>query len=163
MICIIIYLLNTPFDLTINPPKAYAFVKKNVKSATSDLAVALAALSPFIFNVILSSAYLYAAGMYIDQYSRAIRYLAIPVLITAMEFIIQNTIDLCEQALQYLDNPQINLAMLHQAHAYLTPYLRSYASLFPLIQRIATFLADIESDHLVRIEGLARQFTEAGN
>lgn len=163
MICIIIYLLNTPFNLTFNPPKAHPFVKKNVKSATSDLALALAALSPFIFNVILSSAYLFAAGMYINQFSSAIRYLAIPVLISAMEFIVQNTIDMCEQALVYLDNPAINLAMLHEAHAYLTPYLRSYASLFSLIQRIASYLADIDSDHLVRIESLALQFREAGN
>lgn len=158
---IIIYFLNKPSYLTFNPPKSHPFVKKELKSATSDLVVTLAALSPLMFNIILNSAYLYSAGMYLYMFSDAISQIPIEVLIRIMNFIIQNTIDMCTQAQGFLYNPSTSLETLREIHAYLTPYMGSYESILHFIERIVQYLQYIESDHSPRIVGLLIEFRRA--
>jgi hypothetical protein len=161
--CITTYFLNKYPYLIINPPKSHPFVKKELKSATSQLAVALAAvsLSPLMFNIILNSAYLYSAGLYLYIFSDAIGQIPIEVLIRIMNFIIQNTIDMSTQAQEFLYNSSTSLERLREIHAYLTPYIGSYESILHLIERIVQYLQYIESDHSPRIVGLLIEFRHA--
>lgn len=160
--CITTYFFNKHPYLLINPPKSHPFVKKELKSATSQL-VALAALSlsPLMFNIILNSAYLYSAGLYLHIFSGAISQIPIEVLIRIMNFIIQNTIDMSTQAQEFLYNSSTSLERLREIHAYLTPYIGSYESILHLIERIVQYLQYIESDHSPRIVGLLIEFRHA--
>lgn len=163
MIYTIRYLLTTPFNLTFNPPKAHAFVEIALKSAISDMVITIGVASTFIPTIVRNSAYLFAAGIYLSMFVDAISFILVPVLIGLMEQIIQYTEELHAQALACLNNSDNSLAMLREVHAYLTPYIRSYESLFDFIQSIVIYLERVGSDYLTRVETLEEQFRDAGN
>lgn len=79
-----------------------------------------------------------------------------------MEFMIQNTIDMFNDALPYLDNNYYNHAALRQVYEYLTPYLRSYDIIFRFIGQVVRHLEHIDSPYFSRVENLEEQFTNAG-
>lgn len=160
MIYIIRYLLNKPFNLTLNPPKAHPFVEKQFKSAIDDI-IGIAAISPFIYSLVLSSARLFTIAIYFSMIP--IRQLLIPFLILQLEFILQNTLDLFTDALPYLDNNYHDHALLRQVHEYLTPYIRSYDTIFHFIGRVIRYLEEVDSPHLGLVVNLEEQYTDAGH
>lgn len=162
MVYIITYLLNTPINLTFNPPKAHVFVKKALNSATNNIVMGIA-VSPFISSVVIRSAYLFAVSMHLDVFYNAISFISIPLLINIMQRIIQNTSELHMQALAYLNDQTNSLAMLREAHEYLTPYIRSYEELFWFIIRIVRYLIDTDSDYSSELEELEELFRVTGN
>ncbi|RYE15533.1 MAG: hypothetical protein EOP34_02890 [Rickettsiales bacterium] len=154
---------NTPVCLFNNPPKAHPFLEIALNSAIDDI-IAIVEASGFISSIVPRTAYLYSVGIFLSMVGVvAIPGTLIPLLINLMEQIIQNTIEIHARALALVLDNIADQAVLREIHAYLTPYIRSYESIFNAIQRIIMFLISVDSPYYHQVDDLAEQFRVGGN
>lgn len=120
--------------------------------AIYDMVIAIAETSALIYLFVLESTYIYSAGLF-SAVILAIAHIFLALLINIMEQIIQNTLKIHTQALQYVLDNIDNPALLHVIHAYLTPYIKRDDLLFNTIQRTVIYLEGIDSSLFNRVIG----------
>lgn len=139
-------------------PKAHAFIKIELNSSMVYATAGTASVS-LMTIITLNSAYLFAAGILLNTLYESVGLLT-PLLINVMEHIIQGIIEISTRVSTELNGTGLSYPMLQSMHAYLTPYLRSYHSIFCLLRRIVGFFAS--SPELNQMQDLYARFLAAG-
>jgi F-type H+-transporting ATPase subunit 8 len=147
-------------------PKAHAFIKTAFKSsmvyATAAAATATATATVGLMAMIMrNSVFLFTAGYFLNTAYQTTGLLT-PVIISIMGHIAQNTVEIYTWTSGEFFGTGLSMERLHEIHAYLTPYLRSYHSLFRMLHNIVRFFVGTDSPDLIPLQDLYARFLGAG-
>lgn len=166
-----IYLITNPFFYFVlgflfvllfvnhNITSAHPFIKNRQESAMPS--VTATGLS--IAFIVTSSALLFSSGIFFNVSSEVFSSFFAETGRFILEGIIQNTIRMSIDISGYLDNSEFNLGELRHIHGYLTPYIRSYDTIFRLMMGWVNFFDASNSEDFHVLEEMQGRYRVAGN
>lgn len=168
LICLLPFILGFILGLFLakfntTPPKPHSFIEKEQKSSVPmsvTTAVSLTSLMTFIYT---SSGFLFLSGIFFNMSSELFSSIFADTGRFILEHIIQNTTRMSIEVSAYLNNSPLDLGQLTHVHAYLTPYIRSYDSIFRLMMDWVNFFDSSNSDHFNVLEDMQGRYRVAGN
>lgn len=154
--CAILVFLYVLFFAIFNttPPKPHAFIEKKQKSSTPNAVIAL---------IVMSSAYLFSSGIFLNITSEVFSSIFVGIGRSILDHIIQNTIQMSIDISAHLTNTTLNFDQLTHIHGYLTPYIRSYDTMFILMMDWVNFFDASNSDNFNVLEDMLGRYRVAGN
>lgn len=138
-------------------PKPFLFVEYELESSVPST---IFTNIPFL---VLSAAFVYSSSIFFEFSEDVASSLFINIAKFILETIIGNTTRMHIEISAYLSNTPFSFHEYTQIHAYLTPYIRSYDSIFSWTMNWVNFLDASNSSDFAVLEEMQGRYRVAGN